>query len=664
MLNLIDISSLNWSATCLASAVALWFLQLLVSLLLSKRCSHLLSSRFFSLPCLLLLAAGILGWNQDCYFHPAKFFRFGNELIWQHIDGLSSVFLILLSLIGLAVSLFSPGYLSHLQDRINSGHYWAALSAFMLSMALVVSSANALVFLVFWEVMSLSSLALVSSEHKHRRVQHASYIYLGATRIATAFLACGFLSMHSIAHSWNFSHWSISENNIVPTLLILTGLCIKAGIWPFHIWLPYAHPAAPAPVSALMSGFMIKVAIYAILRIVIFHNLCSPLIGNICLVLGLISAFWGILFALVQHDLKRLLAYSSVENVGLILMSIGLAIVAENAHFNEIAVLALSAAILHSFSHGLFKSLLFMGAGSIDATVHTRDLFHLGGLARKMPWTMGLFVFGCAAICALPPLNGFVSKWMLYQGLLQMAFHNASLLERSLGLASIGGMALVGGLAVACFSKACGIAFLGNARSKNVAEHAHEGSKGMIGAQFFLALPCLLIGLGAGLLSPYLQNLSGRILNVEASPVSYFNLPIPAIALCVFITFTLIYSLVLKSSIVRKYITWECGFGKLSPRTQGTAVSLAQPIAYLFGPLLKFKLLVEITGRDRRNFPEHIKVEPKMSSILEEGLYLPVIGWIQNFSRAIAKLQAGSVHLYLLYVCATLIILVLIGTRL
>ncbi len=658
-----DFSSLDYSASSLFIAICLFAAQTIFSLFAGKNCQHKPSSIYFSLPCLFLLLASFFGWGRDIYFQAPSYFCFGPVRIQQHVDSLACVYIGLLGFIGLNVSLFSPGYLQHLKDRMNSGFYWSALSMFMLALALVISSANAIVFLVFWEMMSLSSFALVSSEHKHHRVQLASFIYLGATRIATAFLMGGFLWMYALTGSWNFAQWN-SPHALVPALLILIGLCIKAGIWPFHIWLPYAYPAAPASATALMSSCMSKVALYAMIRILVMNDLSSPIIGHVMLALGLVSAVWGVLFALVESELKRLLAFSSVENVGLILMGIGVSLLMRNSHFHELSIIALTAAIFHCVSHGLIKSLLFLAAGSIHSSVHSTDLNKLGGLGKKMPWTMATFIIGSAAICSLPPLNGFVSKWLLYQGLLQTAWQSESVIERSLSLLSIGSLAMVGGLALATFTKAVGVAFLGNARATFTAEHAHEGTVGMKFAQAILGAACILVGLCGSVICGQLQIVSSTALKLGGASASVFNLPLMTFAGLSLVIFLAVYTLLLKQSAVKKFITWECGFGDLSPRSQATSGSFSHPLARIFGTILRYKLLVEITGADRRNFPEHIKVEPQMVSVLETLVYLPTLSWIQNLARAFAKLQAGSIHLYLLYVCITLVLLIFVGTRL
>lgn len=611
-----------------------------------------------------LLCLSITTWSGNTEWELPRPFTLGVFPVTFRADALSSIFLALMAVIGVAISLFSPGYLSHLQSRIHAGQYWSALFLFLFSMATVILSADAITFVVAWELMSLSSLALVASEHKQHSVQEASFIYLGATRIATALIAGGFLWMHALTNTWNFAEWRFAvPSHHYAALLIFLGFCIKAGIWPFHIWLPYAHPAAPSPVSALMSGVMIKIAIYGMVRILVCGDLNCTWLAMAALVMGAVSAFWGVLFALVQHDLKRLLAYSSVENVGLILMGIAVVFLCKASQQpTEIAALALIAALFHCINHGIFKSLLFLGAGAIDARTHTRSLEQLGGLARRMPWTMLCFLTGSAAICALPPTNGFASKWFLYQSLLQVCWDSRSLLERGFCLASIGVLAIVGGLAVACFVKAIGVSFLGNPRSAP-ANHAQEGDWAMVASQLLLASLSLILGLCVptmlGVLSPACQSATAHMAAGDLFPI-----PMTTMAAALAALAATIYIAFLRSSNTRRYITWECGFGDLSPRTQVAAESFAQPIARIFSPLLRYKLNTEIAGKDRKHFPEHIKVEPHMVSLLEATLYRPAVRLVNYSARALAKIQSGSIHLYLLYICVTLIILLLAGTQL
>lgn len=635
-----------------------------LALISGRKANHIFSSGLMFVAAFMMLCAAIAGMNSDVTWQAPQPIAFAWFPLTFHLDTLSSIFLALLGFVAMAISLFSPGYLSHFEGRLHAGQYWSSLFLFLFAMALVILSADAITFIVFWELMSLSSVVLVAAEHKQHRARLAALIYLGATRTATAFLSAGFLWMHSLSHSWSFADWKFATSlEYLPAIFILLGFCIKAGIWPFHIWLPYAHPAAPAPVSALMSGVMIKIALYGMVRILVLGDLNCLTIGYVALFLGTISAFWGVLFALVQHDLKRLLAYCSVENVGLILMAIAVALNARANHLPEISAIALSAAIFHCINHGLFKSLLFLGAGAVDAQSHSRDISHLGGLAKVMPWTMACFLTGSAAICALPPLNGFASKWVLYQSFLQTGWQSCSLIDRSISFAAIGVLTIVGGLGVACFTKAVGVSFLGNARS-HAASNAKEATKSMIAAQVLLALACLCLGLNAPYAISKIAPVCLQSTHQVTSVASTFVMPMGIIASTGLTLSLIIYAIFLRPSIPRRYITWDCGFGNLSTRTEVSSDSFSQPIAKIFGPILQYKIAVQITGKDRRHFPEYIRVEPQMVSFLESRVYMPVLAMVALLSRAVAKLQAGSIHLYLLYVCTSLILLLIIGTQL
>jgi hydrogenase-4 component B len=583
------------------------------------------------------------------------------------IDPLSRWFLAIIGSVGIAAALFSPGYLIHLRQRVAFGFYWAALSALMASMTLVVLSANALVFLVAWEVMALASFALVAADHEQHSVRQAALVYLGATRVGTAFLMAGFLWAHQLTGRWDFAAWSLSGRAALgPSLLILIGLATKAGCWPFHLWLPVAHPAAPVPVSALMSGVMIKTAIYAMVRLLVTGHLSVPALGPIVLVLGAVSAFWGVLFALLQHDLKRLLAYHSVENIGIIVMGLGISMIGRRLGLMLLSQIGLAAALFHTLNHALFKSLLFLGAGAVDARAHTRDVERLGGLIHRMPWTGACFIVGSAAICALPPLNGFASEWLLYQGLLRMASDGPSSGTRLVGLLLLGWLAMVGALALACFVKAVGIVFLGQPRSPQ-AERAREGTGAMVGAQLLLALACGLLGL----MTPMVLRLLSGIVAVEAgAPVpieQVWTLPMPLLLLLLGVTVAALatwISVLSRARPVRRYFTWECGFGDLGPRTQYTATSFAQPIARMFGAVYRYSLKVSIGGRDRRHFPESVTVESLHEPYLETRIYGPLVKLLQHVAGTFAmRLQAGSIHRYLLYMGVALAVLLWLGYR-
>jgi hydrogenase-4 component B len=613
-----------------------------------------------------MLIGAVLGWQSDITWSaPAPIYLAGAPLSC-HVDPLSSIFIGLLAVVTISVSLFSPGYLVHLEKSSNPACYWVQMFFFVASMMGVLLASNALTFLLAWETMAISSVLLVATNLSSHESRSAAFIYLGATRVATALLMAGFLWMYALFHSWDFSAWHFygyRHLTAIPAVLILIGLCIKAGIWPFHVWLPYAHPAAPAPVSALMSGVMIKVALYAIIRILVMQAVSLPLVGYFMLALGVISAFWGILFALQQNDLKTLLAYSSIENVGLVLAAIGLSMVSQRLHLNALAGLALCAAIFHCINHGMFKSLLFLGAGAIDIRAHTRNLEHLGGLGRLMPNTMLFFLIGSAALCALPPLNGFSSKWLLYKSIFDLACLSHDLWISGLAAVCIGFLAIVGALAVACFTKAVGFAFLGRARSKS-AERAGECTIYMQTAQALLAFACVALGLSAPRVMAAIQPVvDSTFVTNSINLASVYDMPMVVFAITLAILTFCIYTILLagRQGGVKHFITWECGFGDLSQRMQGTATSFAENFAATFAPLYQYRVRSNISGRDRRHFPEAVATEVDWAPLLETRVYIPSIRLVRWLGEHMLLLQAGSVHLYLGYMLLTLVTLMVVG---
>lgn len=646
-----SISLLGWAGFLLLAGC-------LTATLFGERIKVPIFSSLLAIAALLSGGAALLSGRTIDFALPEPFY-FGLAPIAFRLDALASFFLLLLATVALAVAMFSPGYLSHSGHHIKPQHYWTSLLLFVLSMGAVMLAANALTFLVFWEIMSLSSAVLVGLDFTSTKSQRAALIYLGATRVATALLAGGFIWLHSLLGGWSFADWHLSGGIVqAPAVLLLLGLAIKAGLWPFHIWLPYAHPAAPSPVSALMSGVMIKIALYAMIRFFAMDPTGSVTLACVLGFLGMVSAVWGVVFALVQQDLKRLLAYSSVENVGIIGLGIAACLYGRASGLDAVAAIGLVAALFHCFNHGLFKSLLFLGAGAVDSAAHSRDLSQLGGLARTMPWTCLGFVIGSASICAIPPFNGFASKWLVYQALFQMASHSHDKVLVGLAVACIGALALVGGLALACFTKAVGVAFLGRPRSKS-AQNARECTPLMTAAQGLLASACAALGLASPWVSGLLEQMVG-----SGHPGAVPILPLHVLAACLLLTAVLLYLLVLGGRKgCRRYLTWECGYGPLSPHMQVTGESFAQPVAVLFQPVLQYSMHSEITGRDRRHFPENVKAEAEISSLLESRVYGPAISAVRWASSHLARLQAGSIHLYLLYVLITLIALLLLGSN-
>ncbi|HEY3299109.1 MAG TPA: proton-conducting transporter membrane subunit, partial [Armatimonadota bacterium] len=621
-----SVSELSGGSGILCGAALLVWLAVAAVGLFKRR----LSGSALSIPtiagCVCLLLAAFTG---KSYTMTLPFPMFLSDAGFSFVvDPLSRWFIAIIGLIGIPVALFSPGYLHHLRHRVSLGFVWSALALLLASMVGVVLAANAIVFLVAWEVMALSSFILVISDHEQRDIRRSAFIYLGATRTGTAFLMAGFIWAHYLTGSWVFSEWGLSGAAALgPALLIFIGLATKAGSWPFHLWLPIAHPAAPAPVSAIMSGVMIKTAIYAMARLfVLGHHFDVPALGPIMLVLGGISAFWGILFALLPHDLKRLLAYSSVENIGIIMMGLGISLVGKSCSIPLLTQLGLVAALFHTLNHAVFKSLLFLGAGAVDNQTHLRDVERLGGLIHRMPWTAGAFVVGSSAVCALPFFNGFASEWMLYQGFFGLAQHGQTVGLRLSGLLLMGWLALIGALAIACFVKAVGVVFLGNPRSQE-AKLAHEAGKGMVVSQVMLAVLCAVLGVGA----PFVVYRLGGIAAQSGSPSLLQNtwtIPIGFLALLMIATIVALavwMRELSRSHPARTFITWECGFGDLGPRTQYTASSFAQPISRLFGAIYSYAIEITIKGRNRRHFPESVEVETMHEAHLETKVYTPLL---------------------------------------
>jgi hydrogenase-4 component B len=654
------------SLLLLSVTAALWLSLPLAALFDGQHTNRRIWSAMIGLGALALLGTAIsVPQARGVLFALPHPFGLGTTRIAFRLDMLAAWFLAVIALVSGPVAFYLPAYMEHQKDRTDMRLFWAALPLLLLSMALVVLAANAQTFLIAWELMSLSSFVLVATDHRESSSRQAALLYLSATRVGTAFLAGGFLWAHALTGSWTFQDWHLEGLRALgPGLLLLIGLGVKAGMWPFHLWLPIAHPAAPSPVSALMSGVMVKVALYMMMRLFLLSPaFVHPAFGYVLLILGAISAVWGILFALLQADLKRVLAYSTVENVGLILIGIGGAMAAQLQGVAGAVQLGAAAALFHVLNHALFKSLLFLGAGAVDLRAHTRDLTRLGGLGRRMPYTFGLFTLGAAAICGLPPFNGFAGEWLLYQGSLQVAASGSTPLLRFCGIIMVGWIALVGALALGCFVRAIGTAFQGRPRT-GAAEHAREASQGMLMAQGLLAAGCVALGLGVPGVLGILQRIVTPLAPKAVPLLSVWTLPIGSLALILVITIV-VAGLWMESAArrlpVRPFITWECGFGDLTPRMQVTAASFAQPVARMFGALFRYAIHLHIDGANRRLFPEEIKVEPKTEAVLESRLYSPVVRWVDRAGDWVVRLQAGSIHLYLLTMFGTLLLLLVIG---
>lgn len=588
------------------------------------------------------------------------------------VDALSAFFLLMISLVSFVVAIYSMGYLREYYGKKNIGLLGAGFNLFLISMAAVVTADNGFAFLLMWELMSLVSFFLVVTEHEKEEVRKAGFVYVVMTHIGTAFIIFTFLTLFYYTGSLDFSAFQESQDqypSAIKNLLFimaLIGFGTKAGMVPLHIWLPRAHPAASSHVSALMSAVMIKTAVYGIIRTIYdFLGEGPAWWGGLLLGIGIVSAFSGILYGLFENDIKRFLAYSSAENMGIIFIGLGSSLLFASFDNQVFASLALLAALYHALNHSIFKGLLFMGAGAVLYATHTRNIEQLGGLIRLMPWTAGFFLIGAMAISALPPLNGFVSEWLTFQSLLHLSFQsgNHSLLGIS-GAGAAAMLALTGALVAAGFVKFFGTAFLAMPRSQKAAA-AKEVPFVMRSAMGIMALGTLILGVWPGLVSGLTHHVRNKYFpGTEATMSAGFNFE-PALTdtvklplLPVFVTFVMIIIgtlFILRLRVGRSKNqtsdTWGCGT-VLQPSMEYTGASFSQPIGIIFKSLLFPSINVKVHNGKMR-YSLHIR------HWFESHMYRPVVEKTVWISQQIRKVQNGSLQSYLAYIFVTLIVLLL-----
>jgi formate hydrogenlyase subunit 3/multisubunit Na+/H+ antiporter MnhD subunit len=589
------------------------------------------------------------------------------------IDALSAFFLAVVNLGGAAASLFALGYARH--ER-SPGRVLPFYPAYLAAMNLVVIADDAFTFLVAWEFMSLTSWALVVSHHRDPENLRAGYVYLLMASFGTLALLLGFGLLAGPGGNYAFdairaTHPTAGLAALV-LMLALIGAGSKAGIVPLHVWLPLAHPAAPSHVSALMSGVMTKVAVYGFLRIV-FDLLGPPdwWWSMVVLALGALTAVMGVLYALMQHDLKRLLAYHTVENIGIIYIGLGLALAFKSYGMDVAAALALTAALFHVFNHSVFKSLLFFGAGAVLNATGERDMEHLGGLIHRMPQTAFVFLIGCVAISALPPLNGFVSEWLTFQAILlspQLPAWGLKFLVPGVGAL----LALSAALAAACFVKAFGVSFLGRPRTP-AAANAQETDSNSLAAMFFLAALCLVAGILPGIfidaLAPVAHALVGTSMPHQAALEWLTVVPIAQSrssynGLLVFVFVLMSGSLAafaihrLASDRLRRAPAWDCGYPDASPATQYTASSFAQPIRRVYGTIVFRAREIGFMPPPGSTAPARLVVQVR--DLIWDALYAPIARAIAYATERINVMQFLTIRRYLSLVFAVLVFLLLV----
>jgi hydrogenase-4 component B len=587
------------------------------------------------------------------------------------LDALSGFFLVVLGGGAFGVNIYAAGYFRDTEPgTLALLSLWYHL--FLAGMALVLLANDAYAFMVAWELMALSSYFLVTTDHKIPEIRKAGFLYLLMAHVGAVSLLLCFGVMQGGHGAYTFDYMRQAQMTpfwaSVAFLLALFGFGAKAGLVPVHVWLPEAHPAAPSPVSALMSGIMLKTAIYGLLRVT-FDLLHTQIgwWGTLTLALGLITALYGIIFAAVQSDMKRLLAWSSIENVGIILAGFGLTVIFKADGKGALAALALTATLYHALNHAFFKSLLFVGTGSVLHATGTRLMGGLGGLIRFMPWTAWLTLIGALAIAGLPPLNGFVSEWLLLQAFLFTPGLHQNYLNMVVPVAAAS-VALTAALAAYVMVKFYGVVFLGQPRDPAL-EKAHETGWPQRLGMIWLALGCILLGLLPsqiiGWLAPTIRQLTGQALvddgswlmlapiNAERAsyaPLVFFAVVLAALAL----TFLLVRRFY--HGRVRRAAPWDCGYPEQTPRMQDSAEGFGQPIRQIFDSFMRVE----------RETPDPFDRTPHYHGAsvdkLWRLLYVPIARAADWLSGQAGRLQHGRIQWYLVYSFATLIFL-LVFTR-
>lgn len=591
------------------------------------------------------------------------------------IDGWSSVFLCITGLAGVLTSIFAVDYaLAYVGKRLRElSGLW---NLFLLSMVLVLVAQSTVSFLVSWEVMAIVSFLLVNHDSEKRETWQAAYQYLVMTHIGTAAIMIAFFVVGSGSNGFNFSELNISQFETTARNLAFTaaflGFALKAGLVPLHVWLPNAHPAAPSHVSALMSGVMLKVAVYGFGRFI--FDFLGPVDfwwGALVLVVGLLSAFFGALYAQMEKDIKRILAYSSVENMGIVFAAIGAGMLLLTTSHKEYAVIGFTAAIVHSFNHSIMKSLMFMVAGAVNHAVDDKNIEKMGGLAKLMPWTAGCALTGSLALAALPLTNGFIGEWLMFHSFAFLAQADAGTGVRLLAALAFILSGLASALALGCFVRVFGVVFLGRPRARR-AESAHEVSRFMLAA---MLIPAFLIFVSGILASPIVTiaqhvaeaNLPDlKMLNEEhlliwgkdSGMLNYdtFVLLIAAVVITIF-AWLIIYR---GQVFVKRDVIWNCGT-EPTLRQQYSGTGFSKPIRRAFDFLLKPRREVVFLQKENKYFGRSMAYTLTIPDRFTEKLYIPLQHHLVKTASFLRRIQAGSVRIYIGYVMVAMVLVLIWG---
>ncbi len=591
-------------------------------------------------------------------------------LAWHlRLDPLSGFFFIIIGLLTTAVSFYAPAYLRNESANASLGLFTAL---FIAGMMLVLLADDVLMFMIAWELMSLSSYFLVVHAHTQPANRRAGFLYLLMAHIGALTILLSFAVLVVFAQGLTFAEIRQAQIPMASANLAfglgLFGFGMKAGLAPIHAWLPEAHPVAPSHISALMSGVMLKIAIYGLMRLTL-DLLGTPhwSWGVILLLIGATSALLGILYALLQNDLKRLLAYSSIENIGIICMGFGLGLLFLAKGQLFLGALGITASLYHALNHAVFKGLLFLSAGAILHSTHERHLENLGGLIRYLPYTSVFVLIGCLAISALPPFNGFVSEWLIFQTALQAPILESGVL-RALVPFSAALLALTSALSATCFVKLYGVTFLGQPR---ITYHTvHEVSLGMRMAQGFLATLCLLLGILPTTLINVIEIIPRQLIGVSLPSLSeegwLWLTPIsaqvasysaPLVLLSILAVWGIVYLMLHSTRQTRRTGAWDCGFGPLNSRMQYTATAFAMPLRRIFKPAWRIEERIDETKDEKTLYRTTIRYQLHIGDRSWPVLYVPLGHLTGIAAHFLGKIQTGNIRTYLAYSFFTLIAL-------
>jgi hydrogenase-4 component B len=577
------------------------------------------------------------------------------------VDPLSAFFLLLICAVAVPVTLFGAPYFDRHSPEPQRRWTWAFFSLFLLAMIVVVTASSGFAFLAGWELMTLVSAALILMEGDAPERGRNVFIYLLMMHAGAATVAGSFFLFLRVSPSLDFAAMRAGSVAMPPAiraatfLAALVGFGTKAGLIPLHLWLPRTHPIAPSPVSALMSGIMLKTAVYGFVRFAFDFLGGGPWWGGyLVLAVAGVSGVLGILYAIAEDDLKRLLAYSSVENIGIVFLGLGASLVFLAHQATGGAALALVAALLHAGNHALFKSLLFLGAGALSDATHTVNLNELGGLQRRMPLTGTAMLVGCCAIAGFPLFNGFLGEWLTFRSLLAGAELIGSKAQILLPL-SVGVLAWIGGLTAACFVKVFATAFLGRPRCGG-AETAQEVPPGMRVGMWLLAAGCAAIGVFPGLVLPPLVSLAQRLTPGAGVPEETLNIArlLPWVSAVVLGTIAAAGLLRGKERSAR---TWACGLPGLSSRMQYTSTVFSKPLRFVFAGVYRPDRKVEQLPAGEPYFPQSISYRSVRTTSFERSLYRPFVDSVVSVAHGLRRMQTGNIQVYLLYIFVALVLL-------